>query len=60
MSKEALLLLFKNEVCVRSDQVDPTDDYDWYSLCVGFCIAKGADPDLAAEVATAARYTHNY
>lgn len=60
MSEEELLEAFKNEVCEKAKEVDPDSSQDWYSLSIGFFVAKGASPEVAHHLATTARYAYQY
>jgi hypothetical protein len=42
-----LIPVFKAEVSDRSDEVDPSSSQDWFSLTLGWAIAKGLSPDDA-------------
>ena len=74
ITKYAVLIdRFKNEVCLKSKEIDPTEDYDWWALSYGWFIANGVngpyvDPDdghiepyyEAHRLATIVRYTFQY
>lgn len=47
---------FKAEIHDRAEEVDPSNEYDWWSLTLGWAIGKGMDPETAAEFATHIRY----
>lgn len=51
--------IFKTEVHDRAKQVDPSEEQDWYSLTLGWALAKGMDPDEANEFAMYIRYNTN-
>lgn len=51
---------FKNQVCDRSAEIDPDEGQDWYSLSLGWALAKGLSPDDAHSFAIEVRYTHHY
>lgn len=38
------------------DQEIPTDELDYFSLCMGFLIAKGVEPGRAYDLSVFARY----
>lgn len=44
-----LELLFKNEIHDRASQIDEACTQDWFSLTLGWAIAKGLQPDDAHE-----------
>jgi hypothetical protein len=51
---------FKLEICDRAKEVDPKDHLDWYSLSIGYFMAKRIDIKQAIALATIARYTYKY
>ena len=51
---------FIKEVSKRAEVVDPEDELDWYSLSIGWAIAKGLNPSDAQEFANHMRYTLLY
>jgi len=53
---EALVELFKAEIHNRASDVDPSNCQDWFSLTLGWAIAKGLDPSAAHEFASYIRY----
>lgn len=55
-----LVLVFKKQVCDRDDDIDPNDDQDWYSLSIGWALAKGLEPQDAYQFAEWMRYEKNY
>ena len=54
--KEEFQKLFKTEVHDRASEVDPSSSEDWFSLTVGWGIAKGMSGDDAHEFAVHIRY----
>jgi hypothetical protein len=56
-AKAELLSLFKSEVDHRTSEVDPDDNQDWFSLTLGWAVAKGLAPQAAHDFATRVRYT---
>lgn len=54
---EELVKLFKTEVNDRSEEVDPNSEEDWFSLSVGWGLAKGLSPEQAREFAIYLRYS---
>ena len=42
---------FRTEISSRAAEVDPGNEQDWYSLSLGWAIAKGLTPALAHEFA---------
>lgn len=51
---------FRVEVCYRSAEVDPKENFDWYVLSTGFFLACGLSPEVAVEMALHVRYDCNY
>jgi len=47
---------FKTEVCDRSKEVDPREEHDWFSLTLGWAIAKGLTLKDAYQFALHIRY----
>jgi len=47
---------FKKECSDRSKQIDSQDEYDWYSLTLGWAIGKGIKPGAAKRFAIHIRY----
>lgn len=56
MNLEALLAVFKAEITDRATEIDPNQEQDWFSLTLGWAIAKGLSPDTAHSFATHVRY----
>jgi len=54
-----LLALFQSEVHDRADRVDPTNEQDWFSVTLGWAIAKGLTPESAHDFAIHVRYKTN-
>lgn len=57
VNRVALKALFKTEVHDRASTVDDNDSQDWYSLTLGWAIAKGLTPADAHKFATHIRYS---
>lgn len=53
---EGLIDQFKSEVSDRAEEVDPGNNEDWFSLTIGWGIAKGLDPENAGMFAIYIRY----
>ncbi len=47
---------FRQEVIYRRNRIDPYHSEDWYSLALGWAIAKGIPPEEAHEFAKIVRY----
>ena len=47
---------WKEVVYDRGDEVDPSNEQDWYSLTVGFALGKGFSIDVSHELASYIRY----
>mgnify|MGYP003333640418 FL=1 len=47
---------FKREVDDRAKDVDPGNEQDWFSLTLGWAIAKGLEPEEAHKFAIHIRY----
>lgn len=47
---------FKTEVHDKGSEIDPGDEYDWWSLTLGWALGKGMSPDDASSFATHIRY----
>lgn len=52
----ALIAAFKAECHNRASSIDPDDEQDWYSLTLGWALAKGIKPYAAHEFASFIRY----
>lgn len=55
--KKELTALFKAEASDRGAEIDPDDEYDWYSLTIGWALAKGLTPDEAVKFSIYIRYS---
>jgi hypothetical protein len=53
---KTLIESFKTEIGDRVNEVDPAREQDWYSLALGWGIAKGLTPDAAHDFARYIRY----
>lgn len=54
------LTAFRDEVCVRANDIDPDDSLDWYSVSIGFFLARGVEIGMARALALKARHEHMY
>lgn len=48
--------VYYQEAFRLSDHVDPNEELDWFSLAIGFFIAKGATPERAQRLASSVDY----
>ena len=55
-----LVKLFKEQVCDRSLAVDPGGEQDWFSLSLGWALAKGLSPEDAHRFSIYVRYEKHY
>jgi hypothetical protein len=51
-----LLKLYKKEIDDRASIIDCSNEQNWFSLILGWAIAKGLDPDDAYNFASYIRY----
>ena len=51
---------FKKDVCEWSSEIDPSGEYDWYALSLGWAIAKGLTVEDVHSFAIWVRYTKHY
>jgi len=59
--KALILSAFKKRVCMKAKEVDPTEEYDWFSLSIGFFLSfDNITTEEAYDLATEVRYTHHY
>lgn len=58
--KDNLATIFYKEVTKRAKAIDPLDEQDWYSLSLGWAIAKGLSPANAHEFSLHIRYAERY
>ena len=49
MTKDELEELFRKEIVERAEEIDKDHSEDWFSLSLGWAIAKGLTPDQAYE-----------
>jgi len=47
---------WKKDVYDRSNDVDPENKEDWYSLALGYALGKGKTPKFAIKFASHIRY----
>jgi hypothetical protein len=60
MTNEEALQSFKRNVCDRAEEVDPDDQYDWFSLSMGYFLAIGCTLNQAHNLSLDARYKEGY
>jgi hypothetical protein len=53
---EINIMSFKREVSDRAHEIDPNNEQDWFSLTLGWAIARGFSPEAAHEFASFIRY----
>jgi hypothetical protein len=53
---EKLIAQFQVEVFDKAIEIDPTNELDWYSITVGWALAKGLEPNKAIDFAIHIRY----
>lgn len=53
---QELIDLFKTECHDRAEEIDESNEQDWFSLTLGWAIAKGLSPDEAHKFALHIRY----
>lgn len=51
-----LVLAFIDEVSAKRHDIDPTNAHNWYSLTLGWALAKGLTPRDAHEFACYLKY----
>jgi hypothetical protein len=56
---EKFLEPFKQEVSNRAKSIDPENTQDWYSITLGWAIAKGMSTKDAHEFSVFVRYSTN-
>jgi hypothetical protein len=56
VGKEELTKTFQKEVSDRSLEIDPNGEEDWYSLTIGWAIAKGLSVEDSLQFAVYIRY----
>jgi hypothetical protein len=47
---------FHEEIDSKSEEIDPSEKEDWYSLTIGWAIGHGFDPEDSIAIATHIRY----
>lgn len=60
MNKEKLFKEFKKDVCLKAKEVDPGDEQDWFSLSLGYFLAKGCSPEESWDLSSEVRYDLEY
>jgi len=58
--KELIFSSFRKRVCDKSKEVDPSEEYDWHDLSLGFFLSFDITIEEAHELAIEVRYTHHY
>jgi hypothetical protein len=53
---EQLIQLFKTECSDRASEIDTDSSQDWFSLTLGWAVAKGLAPEAAYDFAVHIRY----
>ena len=48
---EQLIQLFKTECSDKASEIDTDSSQDWFSLTLGWAVAKGLDPEAAYDFA---------
>jgi len=56
MTRDEMVKAFKTECDDHGAQIDPNNELDWFSLTVGWAIAKGLTADEANKLAVHIRY----
>ena len=56
MKYAELVALFKKEVHDKARHIDPNNSEDWFSMTIGWAIAKGLSPARARTFACRVRY----
>jgi hypothetical protein len=51
-----IMLQYQQEIWDRREDVDPSDEQDWFSLTLGWAIAKGLQPEEAHYFSIYIRY----
>lgn len=57
---KAAITSFKQEACSKAKELDPEKEQDWFSLSLGYFIAKGLTIDQAHDASLMSRYTFGY
>lgn len=52
--------LFYTQVYLVAKQIDPDDNEDWHSLCIGWLVGRGYVLDYVNEIACDLRYKYEY
>lgn len=55
-----LLKQFHDEISLKASEVDEASNQDWFSLSLGWAIAKGLSPEKAHEFSIFLRYDLDY
>ena len=56
MNVEELEREWRISVYDKGSEIDPSDERDWYSMAIGWLLAKGVQPDEAYKIAVDWRY----
>ena len=57
---DPLLAKFRDEVCLNATLAEGMDDLHWKDMSIGWFLANGCNLDAAQELASIARYKHEY
>jgi hypothetical protein len=56
LEKKFYTIAFKAEINDRAEEIDSSNEQDWFSLTLGWAIGKGLTPEDAHEFARYIRY----
>ncbi len=56
LTRKQWVQLFKEECHDKAKEIDPANEHDWYSLTLGWALAKGMEPKKAQIFAIYIRY----
>jgi hypothetical protein len=54
---QELVTLWKSQVYDKGEEIDPTNEQDWYSLAIGWALGKDLTPDEAHAFANHITFT---
>lgn len=60
LDKQTIKEQFKQEICEREKEIDPNEELDWFSMSIGYFIAKGLSVQDAFNLASEVRYVDEY